>query len=205
MRISHNTLCRAKFSHNLEQLASKGYIFLISIQIVHGLKRWILDCQSFEMVYKIALFGSNQYLSVSDIAMGCMLAQLDDLGKERAIYYLNHLASLPVSDDRPIDDDFPDEQFVSVTSIAGWQLYFNGAANQSRFGIGILLISPQGDHIPILVRLAFFDHHRLTNNVVEYEACITSLETELNLGVIQLEIHGDSNLVIQQTQGIWRT
>ena len=87
-----------------------------------------------------------------------------------------------------------------MTSIAGWQLYFNGAANQSRFGIGILLISPQGDHIPILVRLAFFDHHRLTNNVVEYEACITSLETELNLGVIQLEIHGDSNLVIQQTQ-----
>ena len=113
---------------------------------------------------------------------------------------VDHLASLPVSNDKPVDDDFPDEQFVSVTSIAGWQLYFNGAANQSRFGIGILLISPQGDHIPILVRLAFFDHHRLTNNVVEYEACITSLETVLNLGVRQLEIHGDSNLVIQQTQ-----
>ena len=31
----------------------------------------------------------------------------------------NHLASLPVSDDRSIDDDFLDEQFVSVTSIAG--------------------------------------------------------------------------------------
>ena len=29
------------------------------------------------------------YLSVSDIALGCMLAQLDDLGKERAIYYLS--------------------------------------------------------------------------------------------------------------------
>ena len=29
------------------------------------------------------------------------------------------------------------------------ELYFYGAANQSRFGIGILLISPQGDHIPI--------------------------------------------------------
>ena len=27
----------------------------------------------------------------------------------------------------------------------------------------------------------------------------------LDLGVRQLEIHGDSNLVIQQTQGIWRT
>ena len=29
------------------------------------------------------------YLSVSDIALGCMLAQLDDLGKERAIHYLS--------------------------------------------------------------------------------------------------------------------
>ena len=29
------------------------------------------------------------YLSVSDIATGCMLAQLDDSRKEQAIYYLN--------------------------------------------------------------------------------------------------------------------
>ncbi|XP_010645405.1 uncharacterized protein LOC104877872 [Vitis vinifera] len=91
----------------------------------------------------------------------------------------DHLASLLVSDDRPVDDVFPDEQFVSVTSI--------------------------GDHIPRSVRLAFSNHHRLMNNVVEYEACITSLETALDRGVRQLEIHGDSNLVIQQTQDIWRT
>ena len=29
------------------------------------------------------------YLSVSNVAFGCMLAQLDDSGKERAIYYLS--------------------------------------------------------------------------------------------------------------------
>ena len=112
---------------------------------------------------------------------------------------VDHLASLPVSDDRPIDGDFPDEQFVSVTSITGWRLYFDGAANQSGFVIGILLISPQGDHIPRSIQLTFSYHYRLTNNIVEYEACITSLETTLDLGVRQLEIHGDSNLVIQQT------
>ena len=230
------------------------------------------------------------YLSISNMALCCMLAQLDDSGKEQAIYYpskrmlkyeckyimtkhlclalvwvtrrlrhymteysirlasrldplrylfdrpvltgrlmrglvlltefdiqyvtqksvkgsivTNHLASLPVSNDRPIDDYFPDEQFVSVASIPGWCLYFDGVANQSGFGIGILLISPESDHIPRSIRLAFFDHHRLTNNVVEYEACIIGLETALDLGVRQLEIHRDSNLVIQQTQGIWRT
>ena len=60
----------------------------------------------------------------------------------------DHLASLTVSDDKPIDDDFPDEQFVSVTNIVRWLLYFDSTANQSGFGLGILLISPQGDHIP---------------------------------------------------------
>ncbi|KAL6342189.1 hypothetical protein AAG906_006803 [Vitis piasezkii] len=97
------------------------------------------------------------YLSVSDMALGCMLAQLDDLGKERAIYYLkysvhlisrldplrylfdrlalasrlmrwlvlltkfdihvvaDHLASLPTIESRPVDDDFPDEEFVAMT------------------------------------------------------------------------------------------
>ena len=108
----------------------------------------------------------------------------------------DHLAYLPVSDDRPIDDDFPDEQFISITSITGWQLYFDGAANQSGFGIGILLISPQGDHIPRSVRLVFSDHHWLKNNIIEYVACITSLKTTLDLRIRQLEIHGDSNLVI---------
>ena len=29
------------------------------------------------------------YLSVSNMALGCMLAQLDDSGKERAIYYMS--------------------------------------------------------------------------------------------------------------------
>ena len=104
---------------------------------------------------------------------------------------------LPVSDDNPNDDDFPDEQFVSVTNIAGWRLYFDGAANQSGFSIGILLISPQGDRIPRSVRLTFVDHRWLTKNIIEYEACITGLQTTLDLGVRQLEIYGDSNLVIQ--------
>ena len=70
-----------------------------------------------------------------------------------------------------------------MTNIVGWLLYFDSAANQSGLGFGILLISPQGDHIPRSVRLTFSDHHLLTNNIVEYEACITSLEIALDLGV----------------------
>ena len=53
---------------------------------------------------------------------------------------VDHLASLLVSGDKSIDDNFPDEQFIFVTSITGWRLYFDDAANQLVFGIGILLI-----------------------------------------------------------------
>ena len=54
----------------------------------------------------------------------------------------DHLASLPTSEDRPVDDDFPDEEFVVMTSLLGWCMYFDGATNQSGYGIGVLLISP---------------------------------------------------------------
>ncbi|RVW30924.1 hypothetical protein CK203_097349 [Vitis vinifera] len=54
MRISHNTLWNAKFSHNLEQLASEAISSSFQLQIMYGLKRWILDFQRFEMVYNRA-------------------------------------------------------------------------------------------------------------------------------------------------------
>ena len=62
---------------------------------------WNNDCQcDFEKIMECLLSPSVLvpptlgrplllYLSVSDIALGCMLAQLDDSGKERAIYYLS--------------------------------------------------------------------------------------------------------------------
>ncbi|KAL6324446.1 hypothetical protein AAG906_013050 [Vitis piasezkii] len=101
----------------------------------------------------------------------------------------DHLASLPVSDGRAIDDDFPDEDVASVTSLSGWRMYFDSATNYSGYGIGVLLISLHGDHIPKSVRLAFLDRHPATNNIVEYEACILGLETTLELGIRQVEVY----------------
>ena len=66
----------------------------------------------------------------------------------------DHLASLLVTDSREIDDDFPDEEIAGVTSLSGWPVYFDGAANHSGYEIGVLLISPHGGHIPRSVRLA---------------------------------------------------
>ncbi|RVW77424.1 Retrovirus-related Pol polyprotein from transposon 17.6 [Vitis vinifera] len=106
------------------------------------------------------------YFSVSDMALGCMLAQPDDSGKERAIYY---------------------------------------PTNQLGYGIGVMLVSPQDDHISRSVCLAFLDQHLITNNVVQYEACILGLETIFELGIRQMDVFGDSNLVLKQIQRDWKT
>ena len=69
----------------------------------------------------------------------------------------DHLASLPVSDGRAIDDDFPNEDVVAVTSLLSRCMYFDGAANHSGYRISVLLISLHGDHIPKSVYLPFSD------------------------------------------------
>ncbi|KAL6328439.1 hypothetical protein AAG906_038314 [Vitis piasezkii] len=81
-------------------------------------------------------------------------------------------------------------------------MYFDGAANHLGYGIGVLLVSPQGDHIPRSVRVTFFDYHSTTNNIVEYKACIISLKTALELGITQMDILGDSNLVLKQVRDL---
>ena len=68
-----------------------------------------------------------QYVSQKSIK-GCIVA--------------DHLASLSIYEDRLVDDDFPDEEFVAMTSLSRWCMYFDGAANQSGYGIGVLLVSP---------------------------------------------------------------
>ena len=80
-----------------------------------------------------------------------------------------HLASLPTIKSRLVDDDFPKEEFVAMTRLSSWRMYFDGVANHSGCGIGVLLVSPQSDRILRSVHLTFFDYHPTTNTIVEYE------------------------------------
>ena len=104
-----------------------------------------------------------------------------------------------------IDYDFLDEEIVRVTSLSGWRMYFDGAANHSRYRIGVLLISSHGDHIPRSIRLDISDRYPAMNNIVEYEACILGLETALEIWIRRMEIFVDSNMVIRQILGDWKT
>ena len=68
-------------------------------------------------------------------------------------------------------EDFPNEDILDV-ELGTWKMYFNKAINQYGNGIGILLITLEGSHIPLAIKLNF----EATNNMAEYEACIARME-----------------------------
>ena len=96
-------------------------------------------------------------------------------------------------------EDFLDEDILNIEPGA-WKMYFDGAMNQYGNGIGVLLTTLEGSHIPLVVKLNF----EATYNIVEYEACITGMEAFRELGVKEAKIFGDSTLAIAQAQRLWK-
>lgn len=109
------------------------------------------------------------------------------------------MADHPIEGPEDTEFQFPDESVMTIAEDV-WKLYFDGAANQRGFGIGILLVSPEGPHIPLSFKLNF----EVTNNQAEYEACIVGMEAAFEIGVKKLEVVGDSNLVLSQANGDWK-
>ena len=72
--------------------------------------------------------------------------------------------------------------------------------NQYGNGIGVLLITSKGSHLPLAIKLNF----EAPNNMVDYEVCITKMEALQELGVKEAEAFGDSTLVIAQAQRLWK-
>jgi ribonuclease HI len=78
-----------------------------------------------------------------------------------------------------------------------WTLYFDGSARQQVDGAKVILIDPSGDQVKYMVHLEF----KTTNNMAEYEALIFGLSAALSLGIHQLLVKGDSQLIIKQVRG----
>ena len=74
--------------------------------------------------------------------------------KRRAI--ASHLAHCSPKEAKEIQGDFLNEDIMGI-EVESWKMYFDGATNQNGSGIGVLLISPKGTHIPFSGRLNL--HH----------------------------------------------
>jgi ribonuclease HI len=60
----------------------------------------------------------------------------------------------------------------------------------------VVLIDPSRDQVKYMVHLEF----KATNNMAEYEALIFGLSAALSLGILQLLVKGDSQLIIKQVR-----
>ena len=78
-----------------------------------------------------------------------------------------------------------------------WVLHVDGAANSRGSGLGIVLISPEGELLEQAVRLGF----GTSNNEAEYEALLHDLRAAKRLGTDPLTIHCDSQLIVNQLIG----
>ena len=88
-------------------------------------------------------------------------------------------------------EDFPNKDILDI-KLGAWRMYFNGAVIQYGNGIGVLLITLEGSHIPLAVKLNF----EATNNMAEYEACIAEMEALRELGVRKAKVFGDLTLIV---------
>ncbi|XP_022769638.1 uncharacterized protein LOC111313238 [Durio zibethinus] len=111
------------------------------------------------------------------------------------------LTELAHEDYVPMTFDFSDEDLMSVLHIDKeehnediWKTYFDGALNALGHGIGVVLISPEGDYYPITMKLKF----DCTNNMTEYETCVLVLQAALEKKAYTLKVYKDSTLVIYQ-------
>jgi ribonuclease HI len=93
----------------------------------------------------------------------------------------------------PDSNPTPVEPRVLVFTEPHWTLFFDGSARQLGGGAGMVLVDPSGDQGKYMVHLEF----KATNNMLEYEALIFGLSVALSLGIRQLLVKGDSQLIIK--------
>ncbi|KAL6189508.1 hypothetical protein ACLB2K_040896 [Fragaria x ananassa] len=86
---------------------------------------------------------------------------------------------------------------IGAVYLQPWTLYFDGSNTDKLFGTGVSLVSSSGGKYSYSFQLEW----KCTNNQAEYEAVIIGLEMLLDLGAQDVDILGDSLLVINQLRG----
>ncbi|KAG9458313.1 hypothetical protein H6P81_002821 [Aristolochia fimbriata] len=106
----------------------------------------------------------------------------------------NFRADHPIPAEWEVSENLPDEEVFYIEVLPPWRMYLDGAARKNGAGAGVLFMSPSDDLMPY----SFILSHYCTNNEAEYQAIILGLGMAVEMGLSQLEIFGDSALVIKQ-------
>lgn len=95
--------------------------------------------------------------------------------------------------DRPNNLNDQGANIVHIV-VKPWKLYFDGSKHKDGAGVGILIISPKGIPSEFLFELKY----PCLNNIAKYEALILGLEILIDKGTSDVQILGDSQLVLKQ-------
>jgi len=97
------------------------------------------------------------------------------------------------SDDDHSLDILPSNPVISICGTSYlWMLYFDGGCSREGLGVGIALVSPDGEQLG----MSFRPNFQCTNNIVEYKALLLGLNIAHNHKIKCLKIYGDSKLVV---------
>ncbi|XP_074284154.1 uncharacterized protein LOC141608708 [Silene latifolia] len=114
-------------------------------------------------------------------------------GQAIADFFADH----PVPAEWEISDDLPGEEIFYVDILPPWQMYFDGAARKDGAGAGVVFVTPQNHLMPYSFTLT----QLCSNNMAEYQALILGLQMAIEIGVRDMDIYGDSKLVVNQVLG----
>jgi len=86
-----------------------------------------------------------------------------------------------------------------TTSI--WKMFFDGASSSIGAGSGVVFKSPSQETISLSYKLEF----EVTNNVAEYEALVLGLRAAKEMGIREMVVFGDAELIVQQVKNVYQT
>ena len=81
-----------------------------------------------------------------------------------------------------------------------WTVCLAGVLNKKGIKVGVILVSLQGAHTPISVKLDI----DVTNKVAKYEPYVTGIQATEDTGVKRLWTYVDTNLTINQILQKWK-
>ncbi|XP_075097800.1 uncharacterized protein LOC142175128 [Nicotiana tabacum] len=79
-------------------------------------------------------------------------------------------------------------------------MYFDGSTHRGGAGAGVVFVASQGEVLPYFFTLT----QLYSNNIAEYQALILRLEIAVEIKRLQLQVFGDSQLVINQILGSYK-
>jgi ribonuclease HI len=90
------------------------------------------------------------------------------------------------------------ENSPPITSV--WKMFFDGASSKEGVGAGVVLVSPTQETIALSYKLEF----EATNNVAEYEALVLGLRAAKDMGIEEISVFGDAELIVHQVRNIYQ-